>query len=178
MPAAPLIEFHNVTIRRGERTVLDAVSLAIAADEHVAILGPNGGGKSTLIKAITRELYPILKPEPSYVRILGRERWHLFELRGLVGIVSNDWAEACRRADPVHEMVLSGFFGSVGIWPHHVVTETMARRKGVPRRRQAGRAHGGVAERAVRHTGGSGAACGLFPHVVVVVSLDARVYVL
>src|ERR1035438_1833947 len=85
MPPVPLIDFQNVTIQRGDRVVMDGVTLSIAQGEHLAILGPNGSGKSTLIKAISRELYPRLKPEPWSLRILGRERWHLFDLRHHLG---------------------------------------------------------------------------------------------
>ncbi len=123
--AVPLIDFQNVTVERGERVVLDGVTLAIAQGEHAAILGPNGSGKSTLIKLIARELYPRLKAEPWSLRIMGRERWNLFDLRHHLGIVSNDWMQMCTRDYSAYEIVLSGFFGSVGIWPHHVVTPRM-----------------------------------------------------
>ena len=72
-------------MRRDERIALDSVSLSIAQGEHVAILGPNGCGKSTLIKLISRDLYPVLKPEPWALRILGRDRWRLFDLRHILG---------------------------------------------------------------------------------------------
>lgn len=123
----PLIEFCNVTVLRGERVVLDGVTLSIAQGEHAAILGPNGSGKSTLIKVISRELYPRLKPETWSLRIMGRDRWHLFELRHHLGIVSNDWMQMCTRDYSGYEIVLSGFFGSVGIWPNHEVTAEMER---------------------------------------------------
>ena len=112
----PLIHFENVTVQREARVVLHDVNLSIGQGEHVAILGPNGSGKSTLIKVISRELYPLLKPEPWSLRILGRDRWHLFDLRNHLGIVSNDWIEMCTRDYSGFEIVLSGFFGSVGIW--------------------------------------------------------------
>ena len=121
----PLIDFHNVTVQRGERLALDAVSLSIAQGEHVAILGPNGSGKSTLIKLISRELYPRQKNEPWHLRILGRDRWNLFDLRNHLGLISNDWAQMCTRDYSGFEIVLSGFFGSVGIWPNHHVTDAM-----------------------------------------------------
>ena len=121
----PLIQFENVTIQRGDRIVLDGIHLSIAQGEHVAILGPNGSGKSTLIKVISRELYPLLKAEPWSLRILGRDRWHLFELRNHLGLVSNDWMQMCTRDYSGYEIVLSGFFGSVGVWPNHTVTAEM-----------------------------------------------------
>ena len=102
----PLIDFQNVTVQRGERVVLDSVTLSIAQGEHAVILGPNGSGKSTLIKVISRELYPRLKPEPWSLRILGRERWHLFDLRHHLGIVSNDWMQMCTRDYSGYEIVL------------------------------------------------------------------------
>jgi iron complex transport system ATP-binding protein len=123
-----LIHFENVTIQRDERIVLDRLDLSIAQGEHAAILGPNGSGKSTLIKAISRELYPLLKEEPWSLRIMGRDRWHLFELRNHLGIVSNDWMQLCTREFIGYEMVLSGFFGSIGIWPHHKVDAGMERK--------------------------------------------------
>jgi iron complex transport system ATP-binding protein len=125
---SPLIQFENVSIQRGDRVVLDSISLSIAQGEQVAILGPNGSGKSTLIKVISRELYPLLKAEPWSLQILGRDRWHLFELRNHLGIVSNDWMQMCTRAYSGFEIVLSGFFGSVGIWPNHIVTPEMDRK--------------------------------------------------
>lgn len=123
--SVPLIHFENITVQRGSRVILHDVDLSIAQGEHVAILGPNGSGKSTLIKLISRELYPLLKPEPWSLRILGRDRWHLFDLRNHLGIVSNDWIEMCTRDYSGFEIVLSGFFGSVGIWPNHEVTAQM-----------------------------------------------------
>jgi iron complex transport system ATP-binding protein len=124
----PLIELENVTVRRDERVALDSVTLSIAQGEHVAILGPNGCGKSTLIKLISRDLYPIQKPEPWALRIMGRDRWRLFDLRHHLGIVSNDWMQMCTRDYSGNEIVLSGFFGSVGIWPYHPVTAEMERK--------------------------------------------------
>jgi iron complex transport system ATP-binding protein len=121
----PLIELENVTVQRGQRVALDRVTLSIAQGEHVAILGPNGSGKSTLMKLISRDLYPRRTAEPWSLRILGSERWDLFELRNRLGLVSNDWMQMCTRSFSGLEIVLSGFFGSVGIWPYHEVTPAM-----------------------------------------------------
>jgi iron complex transport system ATP-binding protein len=122
-----LLDFRNVTVIRGATRVLDRFSLSIRAGENVAILGPNGSGKSTLIKLVTRELYPLVDPDAA-LRVLGRDRWALFELREHIGIVSNDLMATCTRAITGRELVLSAFFGSVGLWPHHEVTGEMEAR--------------------------------------------------
>jgi len=118
---SPLLALNNVTVVRGEsseRPALDSVSLRIGAGEHVCILGPNGCGKSTLIKTITRECYPIAR-EGSSISILGRERWNIFELRSLLGIVSPDLLVSCTTDATGRDVVLSGFFSSTRIFPHH-----------------------------------------------------------
>jgi iron complex transport system ATP-binding protein len=122
-----LLAFHRVSVMLGGKRVLHDISLRIGAGEHVAILGPNGCGKSTLIKTITRECYPLALPDSS-LTILGRNTWNVFELRPLLGIVSNDLMRRCTREITGREMVLSGFFSSVGIQPYHEVTEAMVRK--------------------------------------------------
>lgn len=119
-----LITFERVTIVRNGRVALQEVTLSIEAGEHVAIIGPNGSGKSTLIKTVARELYPVAQ-SGGVVRLLGRERWNVFELRSQLGIVSNELMATCARARTAEHVVISGFFSSIGIWPHHLVTQAM-----------------------------------------------------
>jgi iron complex transport system ATP-binding protein len=123
MPPA-LIDLQDVSVFRGEKLALDRVTLQIGVGEHVAILGPNGCGKSTLIKTITRECYPVVR-DGSSIRILGQELWNVFELRSLLGIVSSDLMNALTGDVTGRDVVLSGFFSSVGIWSHQTVTPEM-----------------------------------------------------
>ena len=51
--------------------------------------------------------------------ILGRERWNIFELRSLLGIVSPDLLASCTTDATGRDVVLSGFFSSTRIFPHH-----------------------------------------------------------
>jgi iron complex transport system ATP-binding protein len=112
------LDLKHVTVMRGEHPALQHISLRVAAGEHVCILGPNGCGKSTLIKTITRECYPLAN-EGSSISILGRERWNIFELRSLLGIVSPDLLASCTTDATGRDVVLSGFFSSTRIFPHH-----------------------------------------------------------
>jgi len=115
---SPLLDLNRVTVIRGDHAALQDVTLRVEAGEHVCILGPNGCGKSTLIKTITRECYPLAN-EGSSISILGRERWNIFELRSLLGIVSPDLLASCTTDATGRDVVLSGFFSSTRIFPHH-----------------------------------------------------------
>jgi iron complex transport system ATP-binding protein len=46
----------------------------------------------------------------------------------MLGIVTNDLVAACTRPVTGRDTVLSGFFSSIGIWPHHEVSRDMARK--------------------------------------------------
>lgn len=120
MPPA-LLDLQNIQVMRGDKVALSDFTLRIEAGEHVAILGPNGCGKSTLIKTITRECYPVAR-EGSRMNILGEDRWNVFELRSLLGIVSNDLMAWCTGESVGRDVVLSGFFSSNDIYPNHLVS--------------------------------------------------------
>ena len=139
MNSTPLLEMKNVSVVRGENLALDGVSLRIAAREHVCILGPNGCGKSTLIRTITRENYPLAR-EGAWMTILGQSLWNVSELRNLLGIVSPDLLAACTSDATGLDVVLSGFFSSTRIFPHHA-----------PQREQRERAEAALQRLGIRH---------------------------
>lgn len=118
---------RHVSVRRGGKEALENFNLRIDAGEHVAILGPNGCGKSTLIRTINREFYPLQQPGMK-MSIFGHETWNVWNLRPLLGIVSNDMAAACTRDFTGLDIVMSGFFSAIGIWPHHEVLPEMRRK--------------------------------------------------
>lgn len=125
----PLLDFRHITVWRGisAAPALDNVSLRIDAGEHVCIFGPNGCGKSTLIKTITRECYPVAAPGSS-MEILGKERWDVFQLRNLLGIVSPDLLGSCTTEATGRDVVISGFFSSTRIFPHHHPSAELTKR--------------------------------------------------
>ena len=123
----PLIEFERVSIMRGTVTAVRDVCLKIGVGEHVAILGPNGCGKSTLVKAMSKECNPVFE-EGAWVRVFGRDDWNVFELRTMLGIVSGDLMERCTRMVSGRDIVLSGFFSTIGIWGYQEITPVMIER--------------------------------------------------
>jgi len=124
----PLLDFENVHMLRGGKPVLDGLSFRIDIGENVAVLGPNGSGKSSLLKLLTRELYPVSRDTTYRMRILGKDRWELFDLRRHLGIVSMDLQHEFARECSGWEAVVSGFFSSVGLWSNHRVTPEMERK--------------------------------------------------
>ncbi len=111
---APLIDIRNATIYRGDTLVFEGLNLSIDQHEQAAVLGPNGSGKTTLLKVINREIYPVRRDD-SWVRILGRETWNVWELRAHIGIVSNELQMRYRNTTTGLDVVLSGYLSSVGI---------------------------------------------------------------
>jgi iron complex transport system ATP-binding protein len=112
-----LIEIRNATVYRGARKVFDRLSLEIPLRSHVVILGANGSGKTTLLKLLAREVYPAAD-NGAGVRIFGQSEWNLWELRSRLGIVSNDLQLEYSGSATGLEVVLSGLYSSIGVWPN------------------------------------------------------------
>ncbi len=123
----PFLELTHVNVARGENLVLHDINLSVNTGEHIAILGPNGCGKSTLIKTITCECYPIVQPETK-VSIFGRERWDLTELKKRLGVVSAELPGKPTLHTTGRDAVLTGFFSSSTLWPNLTVTPAMRER--------------------------------------------------
>ena len=126
------LEMRNVNVARGDRFVLHDVNLNIRTGEHVAILGPNGCGKSTLIFTMTCQIYPIVQ-EGMRVRIFGRDRWDLTQLRRHFGVVSaglygSELPGERTAVTTGLDAVIAGFFSASTLWPNLHVTGEMRER--------------------------------------------------
>lgn len=69
MHAPPVIECRDVHLSFGALKVLEGISFTVSGQETLCVVGPNGGGKSTLLKV----LLGLLKPQQGQVRVLGLE---------------------------------------------------------------------------------------------------------
>ncbi len=114
MTGTPYLELQAVEAYLGPRRVFHNLSLCLHPGEHTVILGPNGAGKSALLQLLSRGIYPVVKPG-SRLRIFGSDTVNLWDLRGRIGLVSQDLQASYSGGVPARDVVLSGFFGSVGI---------------------------------------------------------------
>lgn len=84
--ARPIVELRDVYFRYdGSREwTLEEVTLELEAGKAVGLVGPNGGGKTTLLKLIAG----LLRPQRGEVLLFGREAWRLGRRgRGRLGYV-------------------------------------------------------------------------------------------
>ena len=119
-------QLQSVEAWLGPRPVFIALSLSLHLQEHTVVLGPNGAGKSALLKLLSRELYPVAKSN-SKLRIFGNTTVNLWELRRRIGLVSSDLQARYGGGVPAVDVVLSGFFGSVGIGRSQAATAAQRR---------------------------------------------------
>jgi iron complex transport system ATP-binding protein len=109
-----VLDFAEVTIRRGQATLLDRVSWRVEEDERWVILGPNGAGKTTLLQVASAQIHPTSGVAGILDEVLGTV--DVFELRPRIGLTSAALAERIPRAERVHDVVVSASYGVVGRW--------------------------------------------------------------
>ena len=109
-----VLDFADVTIRRGQATLLDAISWRVDEGDRWVILGPNGAGKTTLLQVASAQIHPTEGVAGILDEVLGTV--DVFELRPRIGITSAALAERIPRAERVHDVVVSASYGVVGRW--------------------------------------------------------------
>jgi len=109
-----VLDFADVTIRRGQATLLDAISWRVDEGDRWVILGPNGAGKTTLLQVASAQIHPTSGVAGILDEVLGTV--DVFELRPRIGITSAALAERIPRAERVHDVVVSASYGVVGRW--------------------------------------------------------------
>lgn len=100
----PVIEVNDLWLKRNDETILEGVSFRVMPGDVYAIIGPNGGGKTTLLKAILG----LIPPDRGTIRILGGEP---YEKRHLIGYVPQLRTFDFHYPITVREMALSGLLG-------------------------------------------------------------------
>ena len=86
-PAAPVIEFENVSLSLGGRPILEDINLTVAKGEFVCVVGPSGCGKTTMLRMVAG----LLRPGGGEVRY---QRKPILGPRPDVAIVFQDYGKA------------------------------------------------------------------------------------
>lgn len=100
----PAVELRGVSFSYGHTPVLEDVDLAAEKGRFLGVIGPNGGGKTTLLKLVLG----LLEPDAGEVRVLGRRP---AEARGRVGYVPQHARFAADLPVRVRDVVLMGRLG-------------------------------------------------------------------
>jgi iron complex transport system ATP-binding protein len=108
------LEFTDVTVRRGDATLLDGVTWSVEEDERWVVLGPNGAGKTTLLQVAGAILHPTSGTATILEETLGSV--DVFELRPRIGMSSSAIAERVPRHERVADLVVSASYAVVGRW--------------------------------------------------------------
>jgi molybdate transport system ATP-binding protein len=111
-----VVNLHKVSIRYGQRTILDALDWTVQSGEKWALSGENGTGKSTLLSLVCAD-----NPQSyaCHIDLFGRRRGtgeSIWEIKKRIGYVSPEMHRAYLRPLPAIDIVASGLHDSVGLY--------------------------------------------------------------
>ncbi|HSY14919.1 MAG TPA: ATP-binding cassette domain-containing protein, partial [Jatrophihabitantaceae bacterium] len=109
-----VLQFSEVTVRRGDKLLLDAIDWTVEVDERWVVLGPNGAGKTTLLQIAAAALHPT----SGQVHVLGERLGgvDVFELRPRIGFASAALAQRIPPSELVLDVVVSAGYSVLGRW--------------------------------------------------------------
>jgi iron complex transport system ATP-binding protein len=125
----PALELTGVTVEREGRALVADVDWVVRPDERWVVLGPNGCGKTTLLRIAS--LY--LHPSRGTVRVLGEElgRCDVRTVRARIGLVSQAFADLLRADLAAREVVVTARYGALEPWWHTYTAEDQDRALGL-----------------------------------------------
>ena len=89
----PIIRICNLVYRRGTKVILDGISMDIKRGSIVAIMGPSGVGKTTILRLISGQIYPNRgSVEVNGKLISSLSRRDLYKCRKEIGVLLQDGA--------------------------------------------------------------------------------------
>jgi iron complex transport system ATP-binding protein len=101
-------------VERGSTTILRDVAWEVERGEHWVILGSNGSGKTSLLRALTGYLPPTAGKIAVFGRVYGETDWR--DLRTRIGLVTSALQMSIPFAEPAIETVISGKFAQLDLW--------------------------------------------------------------
>jgi iron complex transport system ATP-binding protein len=124
---SPILEVSGLRVERGTTTLLRDVSWRVARGEHWAILGANGCGKTSLLKALAGYLAPTAGAIAVLGRRYGDTDWR--DLRLQIGLVTSALQSSIPPAEPALETVVSGRYAQLDLWARPTRAEFAAGRR-------------------------------------------------
>jgi iron complex transport system ATP-binding protein len=109
-----VLEFADVTVRRGQATLVAGIDWTVEEDERWVVLGPNGAGKTTLLQVASAQIHPAEGVVGILGEVLGTV--DVFDLRPRIGLTSAALADRIPRQERVHDVVVSASYGVIGRW--------------------------------------------------------------
>jgi zinc transport system ATP-binding protein len=142
-----VIELRDVGVRYGDVPALEGINLTVLRHDFLGIIGPNGGGKSTLLKVILG----LISPDSGVVKVLGESPTHSRRAVGYVAqrpVFDRDFPAS------VWDVVLMGRYALRGLFRRYGTADAVAAEQSLERvgmldarRKQIGRLSGGEQQR-------------------------------
>ncbi|MEY2879844.1 MAG: hypothetical protein RLZZ15_2224 [Verrucomicrobiota bacterium] len=118
---------NQLRVARGRAVILRGVDWRVGAGEHWVILGANGSGKTSLLKALTGFLSPTAGAISLLGQTYGASDWRALRLK--IGVVTSSFAAAVPPAECALETVVSGKFAQLDLWHAGTRADRVAARK-------------------------------------------------
>jgi iron complex transport system ATP-binding protein len=112
-----VLELVDVTVKRGQATLLEGIDWTVEEDERWVVLGPNGAGKTTLLQVAAAQIHPTSGIVGILGEVLGTV--DVFDLRPRIGLTSAALADRIPRHELVHDVVVSASYSVLGRWREH-----------------------------------------------------------
>lgn len=121
----PVLSVRDVSVVREGRTTLDRVTLEIHDGERWVILGPNGCGKTTLLRLMSLHLHPSSGDVSVNGELLGT--FDVRRVRTRLAHVSASFATELRPALTAHDAVMTAAHGALETWWHEYTDDHRAK---------------------------------------------------
>lgn len=118
-----LVDMKGISVSYDERPIIDSIFWTIKQGEFWHLVGPNGSGKSTILSMITGENPKGFRQE---LYLFGRKKGSgesVWDIKKNIGIFSTSMTHLFKRNDTLEQMILSGFFDSIGLYTQPTILQ-------------------------------------------------------